>query len=419
MIRVLVVLPLYGGSLPIGRFAAQGLQEAGCLVDTFEAPDFYGAFSAIQKLHVATERAEFLENSFLQVISQAILAKVEAFKPDLVLCLAQAPMSRQTLKKLRADNITTAMWFVEDYKLFTYWQAYAPYYDFFAVIQKEPFLSELESIGVTNALYLPLAALPSFHKHLELSAVEKKQFGSDLSFLGAGYPNRQEAFAKLTHYDFKIWGTEWEQSQALAPLVQRKGQRISAEEAVKIYNATTININLHSSVYTDKLVSEGDFVNPRTFELAACGAFQLVDKRSLMPELFEQDELVTFESLQELESLIQQYKNNPQEREAISRKAQEKVYKEHTYAKRMQTLLNFISSKLPEFGKKAELALPDSFTPQEKEQLQELITSLQLPPHAPFADIITAIRQKNTQLLPLETALLFLDEWQKLYLPKD
>ena len=419
MIRVLVVLPLYGGSLPIGRFAAQGLQEAGCLVDTFEAPDFYGAFSAIQKLHVATERAEFLENSFLQVISQAILAKVEAFKPDLVLCLAQAPMSRQTLKKLRADNITTAMWFVEDYKLFTYWQAYAPYYDFFAVIQKEPFLSELESIGVTNALYLPLAALPSFHKHLELSAVEKKQFGSDLSFLGAGYPNRQEAFAKLTHYDFKIWGTEWEQSQALAPLVQRKGQRISAEEAVKIYNATTININLHSSVYTDKLVSEGDFVNPRTFELAACGAFQLVDKRSLMPELFEQDELVTFESLQELENLIQQYKNNPQEREAISRKAQEKVYKEHTYAKRMQTLLNFISSKLPEFGKKAELALPDSFTPQEKEQLQELITSLQLPPHAPFADIITAIRQKNTQLLPLETALLFLDEWQKLYLPKN
>ena len=65
---------------------------------------------------------------------------------------------------------------------------------------------------------------------------------------------------------------------------------------MKIYNASKININLHSSLQTTDLVSRGDFVNPRTFELAAAGAFQLVDERSLLGELFGADELATFTS---------------------------------------------------------------------------------------------------------------------------
>ena len=120
MRRVLVVFPFYGGSLPIGRYCAAALRDAGCLVDVFEAPDFHPAFTAAQKLRVAPDRQEYLENSFLQVVSQAILAKTESFAPDLVLCMAQAPLNRQALKRLRKDGVATAMWFVEDFRLFTY-----------------------------------------------------------------------------------------------------------------------------------------------------------------------------------------------------------------------------------------------------------------------------------------------------------
>ncbi len=141
--RILLVLPMYGGSLPVGRYCGNALRELGHMVETFEAPGFYGAFSALKTLRVGTDRLDYLENSFLQVVSQAILAKVEAFAPDLVLAMAQAPLSRQALKRLRRDRVPTAMWFVEDHEVFPYWQAFAPLYDLFAVIQKGEFPRKL------------------------------------------------------------------------------------------------------------------------------------------------------------------------------------------------------------------------------------------------------------------------------------
>lgn len=415
MLRVLVVLPFYGGSLPVGRYAAQGLKEAGCLVDVFEAPSFYPAFTALKDLRVGSKHLDALQDSFLQAISQSILAKVDAFAPDLVLCLAQAPMSRTALRRLRKDGVATAMWFVEDFRLFTYWRAFAPYYDIFAVIQKEPFLSELTALGVTNSLYLPLAALPSFHRPLNLTPEEKKEFGAELSFLGAGYPNRRKAFARLKDQGLKIWGTEWEDAPALAPLVQRNGARISPEDAVRIFNATAINLNLHSSIHADNLVSHGDFVNPRTFEVAACQAFQLVDERALMPELFRADELATFGSMEELLAKIAHFKKMPAERAAFAERARARVLAEHSYAERMKTLLAFAGERLPGFGTSQGSAWPDDMPESMRDALTLLMHELELPENADFEDVITAIRARSDKLSDAEAALLFLDEWKKLY----
>lgn len=415
MLRVLVVLPMYGGSLPIGRYCLEGLKEAGCLVDSFEAPAFHPAFTALKDLRVGNERLDSLQNAFLQVISQCILAKVEAFAPDLVLCLAQAPMSRAALKRLRQDGVPTAMWFVEDFRLFTYWRAFAPYYDMFAVIQKEPFLSELAAIGAPNAFYLPLAALPSVHRPLELSPAEQKEFGAELSFMGAGYPNRRRAFLRLADQGLKIWGTEWEEEPRLAPFVQRQGSRISPEDCVRIYNATDVNLNLHSSVRPDSLVSGGDFVNPRTFELAACGAFQLVDRRSLMPELFSDDELAVFDSMEELTEKIGYYKSRPEERKAVTDRARARVLAGHTYAGRMKTLLEFARERIPGFGRRKAVAWPDDMPEDMKNSASRLMDDLELGANASFDDVVTAIRTKSGRLSDAESALLFLDEWKKLY----
>ncbi|MFV0420692.1 CgeB family protein [Oleidesulfovibrio sp.] len=417
--RVLVVLPFYGGSLPVGNYCVQALRNLGHTVEVFEAPDFYSAFTALKGLRVTTDRLQYLENSFLQVISQAILAKVETFEPDLVLSLAQAPLSRQALKRLRKDGVATAMWFVEDFRLFTYWRAFAPFYDYFAVIQREPFLSQLEEIGVTGALYLPMAALPSFHKPVTLSAVDRKKFGADVSFLGAGYPNRRVAFRQFSGYDFKIWGTEWEGDTLLERHVQLSGARISPEDAVSIYNATRINLNLHSSVQAEQLVSKGDFVNPRTFELAACGAFQLVDERALLPELFNYDEMVTFESLEELHELIAEYLHDEDARQSMVAKARERVLKEHTYEHRMQTLLTFISNGRENWPKVRDILFAEGAGADLPADLQaglgKLLNELGLPHDTSFSDLAWAIRQRQGKLSELETAVLFLEEWKKQY----
>ena len=415
MTRVLVILPFYGGSLPIGRYCLKGLQEAGCLVDSFEAPSFYPAFTALKELRVGNEQLDQLQDAFLQTLSQCILTKVDAFSPDLVLCLAQAPMSRTALQRLRKEGIPTAMWFVEDFRLFTYWRAFAPYYDIFAVIQKEPFLSELESIGVANALYLPLAAQPDIHHPLELTAEEKKEFGAPLSFMGAGYPNRRKAFLQLVEEGIAIWGTEWEGEPRLAPHVRRGGSRISTEDCVRIYNATAVNLNLHSSVQAEALISGGDFVNPRTFELAACGAFQLVDRRELMPELFSPEELVVFDSMDDLKKKFRHYRNNPEEREASAARARSRVLADHTYAHRMRTLLDFSRERISGFGQRKEIPWPADMPDDMKLSVAQLLETLNLGPEVAFSDLVAAIRSKNGRLSEAEAALLFLDEWKKMF----
>lgn len=414
------MLPLYGGSLPIGRYCASALRQLGHVVEVFEAPDFYPSYKALQGLKVGTDRLQYLENSYLQVLSQAVLSKVETFEPDLVLAQAQAPLSIQALKRLKRDGVATAMWFVEDFRLFTYWKGFAPHYDIFAVIQREPFLEELQVIGVQNPLYLPLAAHPEVHKPLELSAAERRRFGSDVSFMGAGYANRRVAFRELIRHDFKLWGTDWDGDTVLAPFVQMDGARMSSEDCVRIFNATRVNINLHSSVQAKELVTGGDFLNPRTFEIAACRAFQLVDRRGLMPEAFAEDELATFGSMEELQDKIRHYLEHGEEREAIATRGQARVLREHTYAARMQTLLDFVGQRLPGWPRpRARVQAAEGLTPELAGDIEVLLDRLALPADTSFEDLVWAIRQQQGRLGELEAAVLFLDEWRKLYNRKE
>ncbi|MBQ7584987.1 MAG: glycosyltransferase [Desulfovibrionaceae bacterium] len=409
---------MYGGSLPLGRYCARALESLGQKVRVFEAPIFYETFKGLKQLDLTPEQVFPLERSFLQVVSQAIWAHVESFEPHLVLAMAQAPLSKPLLGRLQRQGIRTAMWFVEDFRLFQYWKLYAPLYDVFAVIQKEPFRQELAAVGQSRVLYLPLAACPEFHKHASLTREEERQYGAEIGFLGAGYPNRRLAFRPLAGKNFKIWGSDWEGETLLAEKIQRKGERISAEESVKIYSATTINLNLHSSVRTDQLVSLGDFVNPRTFELAAMQAFQLVDQRSLLPELFSQEELATFSTLDEMYNLIEYYLHKPEERQAKVNLAYNRVMSEHTYAHRMETLLKYIEAELGfnQFSSDLKDVESDSELGSYAEELKSLLSELNVSPQASFSEVVARLRKQSGHLTELETSILFLDEFRKQYL---
>ncbi len=439
--KILVVLPLYGGSLPIGQYCAKALEEMGHIVEIFQASAFYSAHTALRDLRISPERLSEVENAFLNTLSQAIFAKAEFFKPDLVFAMAQAPLNAQTLRRLQKAGIATAMWFVEDYRLFPYWRGFAPLYDFFFVIQKEPLLELLAAAGVSHAAYMPLAALPSFHKKATLTEEEKNTFGAPASFMGAGYPNRRAAFKQIKAPGLKLWGTEWPdhtEDPALARLVQQNGARVSAEDSVKIYSATATNINLHSSVEPHILISQGDFVNPRTFELACMGVFQLVDKRTLMPELFripepgtplneallhaDAYELIPFESLPELQFLLDFFPRHPEIAQGLATRAQARVYAEHTYQHRMAFMLNHIAAHRENWPPSAQLSANNSNSlqnlplPEEtKRHITTLLNDNNLPPDADFKDVVAKIRQASGVLSPTETLILFIDEWRTQY----
>lgn len=410
MYRILVVLPFYGGSLPIGRYCAKALCNLGHSVRVFDSAHLHPALEAIKSIDLRPSAIAPLEKSFLHLVSQAIWLTVEEQHPQFVLALAQAPIDTLLLKKLRQAAIPSVMWFVEDFRLFTYWKIYAPLYAAFAVIQKEPFLSELAALGQEHAFYLPLAALPEFHRHLKLTPGQKQKYSAAISFLGAGYPNRRLAFQPLKDSNFKIWGSDWKDENILKDNIQRNGERIGEDEAVKIYNATGINLNLHSSIHTDQLVSHGDFVNPRTFEVAATGNFQLVDKRALLPELFGEDEMATFDSLEEMIEKLRYFAAHPEERKLYAAKARARVLKDHTYEQRMKVLVDYMAKNFDLQHLERE-TLPREL----EENLRKIAVEIGLNANASVADIAASLSRYEGKLSDRETAALFLERWQQQY----
>ncbi|WP_298271447.1 DUF3880 domain-containing protein, partial [Geobacter sp.] len=270
-LRILLVNPIYGGSLPAAHHCARALRALGHEVIPFASEALAPGMEFAKGFRYNQSRRAF-NTGLANLLSQAVEIRAREVRPDMVLALAQAPIMPETMQRLEARGIPTAFWFVEDYRVLPYWRESAPASSWFFGIQKENFAAELAKIGVTRYSYLPTCAAPDVHRPLELSKAEREEFGSALSFVGAGYFNRQVFFKGLTDYPFKIWGSDWPLVSPLTPWLQRRGARIDTETCVKIFNASPVNLNLHSSTTCDGVVPDGDFVNPRAFEIAACGA---------------------------------------------------------------------------------------------------------------------------------------------------
>jgi len=158
--------------------------------------------------------------------------------------------------------------------------------------------------------------------------------------MGAAYHNRVQSFPRLMNFDFKIWGTGWNLETPLGRLVQNNNERLSTTEIVNIYNGAKINLNLHSSTYHYGINPDGDFLNPRTFEISACQGFQLVDSRKDLSRMFKVgEEVITFDTLDQMRDQIEYYLSNPEERNTIALKSYHRVLNEHTMEHRMQELL--------------------------------------------------------------------------------
>ncbi|HIB44497.1 MAG TPA: hypothetical protein EYO37_11210, partial [Nitrospina sp.] len=339
-LKILVVNPYYGGSLPTAKYCTQALNSMGHHAESVDCEKFAEGFFSIKKVTKNRVNEEALASQFAHFMGQFIAAKAADFNPDLILALAQAPLTPESISTLKKLNIPIAFWFVEDFRTLKYWRDVAPFYDYFFTLQRGEFIGELLSIGAKNSYYLPQGCLPSVHKEINLSRDDIDQYSADISFMGAGYYNRVQSFPRLLNHDFKIWGTEWALESLVGSRVQNKNKRIDSFDIVKIYNAGKINLNLHSSTSHEGVNPVGDFVNPRTFEIAACGGFQLVDERSELADLMAPGiEVATFDSIDDLGKKVNYYLKYEDEARSIAARGKKKVLKEHTIQHRMHEML--------------------------------------------------------------------------------
>lgn len=334
--RILVVGAVEGGSVQVGTAIYSAFKAMGEDVQFLDFSDFKDDF-----VRVVKSQNRDLSAQFLMKCNVRLMKKVLDFGPDAILGIAQSPMvNAKVLIQLRKTGIILCFWFVEDYRVFDYWKTYAHFFNHYFTIQKEPFWRRLRELGCRNFHYLPMAF------DTDLSG-ESCPINPDInvSFVGAPYPNRIHFFDRIDRCDFQIYGDRWSRHGNGAVVI---GDRwVSEAEARSIYQRSIININLHSS-QNPVSFGEGDFVNPRTFELAGLGVFQLTDVRELMPLHFElNEEIPALRSWEEMKRAIDYFLGHDNQRRSFIKKAQRRVFKEHTYRHRAQEILEIISSSAP------------------------------------------------------------------------
>lgn len=349
-LKIMVAPPLSGGSWPVAASLARAAESAGHEVSFIHWPPDLLAQERRAQEAAGAEGARLAAELF-SAAAPMIIKEAESFGPDVVIALAQAPLDESGLESLRAAcPAPLAFWLVEDLNCFGYVAEVAPAYDVIFHIQKGLIEPMLKNWGLGRAFYLPLAADPELFR--PRPPEETRGYRAELSFMGAGYANRRYLLGRLAgEYwpssgrparGFRVFGSGWDGvGPPLSDHLFEGGRRVSAPECALIYAGGLINLNIHSSRRAEAAFDPAAaFVNPRTFEIAAAGAFQIVDQRPLLAELFQPgQEMAVAENPEDLPGLIDHYLTRPEEAAAIGRAGRERVLAEHTYEHRLKEIL--------------------------------------------------------------------------------
>ena len=345
-LHVAVVGPVVGGSLSIAESCVRSLRRLGHRVTFVDNRGFAPTLQAIEALPIEDAAKAAARTDLFLVASDATRRSLRQARPTLALFLAQAPVLRDAdLDDLRADGVPSVFWFVEDFRVFTYWPAAVRRFDHLWTIQRGELHQRLAASGHPSFDYVPTACDPELHRRYP--PAETQAYAAPVSFAGSGYPNRRQFLIGLRELGLRLWGPRFSREPALAGCAAAgfDGELPHATLAL-IFAASTINLNLSSSIAPETFDVPKDLVNPRTFEIAGCGGFQLADALIPVAEFFEPGrELELFSSLEEARDKIGYYQSHAAEREAIAERAHRRAHAEHTYDQRLGPALRRLAAR--------------------------------------------------------------------------
>lgn len=174
----------------------------------------------------------------------------------------------------------------------------------------------------------------------------------DVVFVGSGFQERLDLFKAVTNdwtklgIDLGLYGT-W----ALLPSrhkVRRfiKGGVVKNSGATDLYKASKIGLNLYrtSIDYHQKTehILSAESLNPRAYELAACGTFSISNYRKEAVETFFTAQ-PTFETSEELTDIVNYYLTHEDHRQKAAKQVLERV-QGHTFTARATEVLNLMGA---------------------------------------------------------------------------
>lgn len=268
---------------------------------------------------------------------------------DLVIVLNGVVLPAEQVAGVRKKGIKTAVWFTDD-PYYTDWTAgIAPRYDYVFTLELSclPFYRVL---GCPEVHYLPFAVSPKYFYPKPVDTSHR----TDICFIGTAYWNRVSLIDRMSLFlsakKVLISGWWWDRLQNFSQLADkiRLGEWMTPEDTSSCYNGAKIVINLHRSADDTSINANGrkmpaHSLNPRTFEISACGTLQFTDVRRETGNFYKlEEEIVTYTSPEELMDKIEYYLQHEEERRTIALSGLRRTMLDHTYHKRLIQMLDII-----------------------------------------------------------------------------
>jgi len=237
----------------------------------------------------------------------------------------------------RRTNAQVAMWFPDS--LANFGRGFfmnAPYDGLFF---KDPYiLHALGDVLKSPVYYLPECFNPARHCLPEEAIGQDATYRCDITTAGNSHSWRVAFYKNLSDYDVKLWGNP-------APLWMAPGAVAGMHQGRPVYNHEKVRAFRGAKIVVNNLqYSEIWGLNVRSFEAAGAGAFQMVDWRPGLCQLFEDGrELITFRSMADLKQKIDYWLPREAERRAIAEAGMRRAHTEHTYALRLSLLLDTLA----------------------------------------------------------------------------
>jgi spore maturation protein CgeB len=267
--------------------------------------------------------------------SPYIVQHAIATQPDQVIVVSAHNFNIASAKTLRLAGLRTAVVMTESPYFATFEQEMAAAYD--VVFTNERRCATGRYFDHKNVHYLPHAYNPAVHNTDVAPGAP-----SDVLFIGSMFPERAALFGAINWGGLKFTLRGYMPGQIEQDIVENS-------EAAALYRAAKVNINHHRTTMdfgSGQYIAAGaaDSLNPRAYELAACGAFQLMDdSRAEAHEVFR-DSLATYKAgdSASLERELRWWLAHDAEREEWAA-AQNECVRPHTWQARAKQMLEVLA----------------------------------------------------------------------------
>ena len=164
------------------------------------------------------ERSALLRRLDLEWINRRLLARARRSGVRVVLVTGGNRILGGAVRQLRSQGVVTALWTTDP--PIRRWSdpESAPRYDHVFCQGTEAVEIFSRRRNIPSPRWLPVGCEPGSHHPVELKESDRREYGSDVVFVGSHYPEGRCCFEALADFDLAIWGPGWEKLRERIPV---------------------------------------------------------------------------------------------------------------------------------------------------------------------------------------------------------